>query len=197
MICLICLIGNLATAETYSTAWMERQYFFDKLFWNEENKLYMDWLLDNEKHLPGYYASSLVPLYMYTINKTLNVTRSKQIVNNLKSLGVFDCVGGLPTSLNKSGQQWDFPNAWAPLQWFLVKSFETSNDEELRNVAVSVMSKWLESTYDAWVKYNQSMFEKVSVHMCSHLICIDIITTTAWCRVKYNIYNDVQILYFL
>ncbi len=25
-------------------------------------------------------------------------------------------VGGVPTSMEPSGQQWDYPNGWAPLQ---------------------------------------------------------------------------------
>ena len=30
------------------------------------------------------------------------------------------CKGGVPTSFEESGQQWDFPNAWPPLQHILV-----------------------------------------------------------------------------
>jgi len=33
----------------------------------------------------------------------------------LQDLGVLDYPGGIPTSLLDSGEQWDFPNAWAPL----------------------------------------------------------------------------------
>lgn len=28
--------------------------------------------------------------------------------------------GGIPTSLKESGQQWDYPNAWPPLQHMLI-----------------------------------------------------------------------------
>lgn len=33
----------------------------------------------------------------------------------LQSTGALDYPGGIPVSLNSSGQQWDFPNAWPPL----------------------------------------------------------------------------------
>lgn len=32
-----------------------------------------------------------------------------------QGVSVLDFPGGLPTSLNYSGEQWDFPNAWPPL----------------------------------------------------------------------------------
>lgn len=28
---------------------------------------------------------------------------------------------GIPTSLRNTGQQWDFPNAWAPLQDLVIR----------------------------------------------------------------------------
>ena len=39
----------------------------------------------------------------------------------LKRTGAIYCKGGVPTSLVQSGQQWDFPNAWPPLQHVLVE----------------------------------------------------------------------------
>lgn len=31
---------------------------------------------------------------------------------------------GVSTSLNNTGQQWDAPNAWAPLQWFMIQAMQ-------------------------------------------------------------------------
>lgn len=31
---------------------------------------------------------------------------------------------GIPTSLQNTGQQWDFPNAWAPLQDLVIRGRE-------------------------------------------------------------------------
>jgi len=38
----------------------------------------------------------------------------------LKESEAIYCLGGVPTSFEDSGQQWDFPNAWPPLQHILV-----------------------------------------------------------------------------
>lgn len=51
--------------------------------------------------------------------------------------------GGIVTTLNNNTQQWDFPNAWAPLQWMIVQGIETSVYEST-------------STIDNFVIYNST-----------------------------------------
>ena len=45
----------------------------------------------------------------------------------LRKTGAIRCKGGVPTSMMDSGQQWDFPNAWPPLQHILVAGMYTLN----------------------------------------------------------------------
>ena len=125
--------------------------------------MWTDRILEDGSYLPGFYASSLTPLYMWKIDNNLNITRSKLVLQILNRLGVLGYPGGIPTSLNKtSGQQWDFPNAWSPLQWFIVQAWKDSGDSSLEDAASMVATTWLRSTYKGWLNYNNSMFEKVS-----------------------------------
>ncbi|MGC1516404.1 MAG: trehalase family glycosidase, partial [Maribacter sp.] len=48
--------------------------------------------------------------------------------------------GGLPATLNHSGQQWDAPNGWAPLQWMAVKGLENYGHSTL---AISIAERWV------------------------------------------------------
>ena len=41
--------------------------------------------------------------------------RENRVVKYIEDSQAFDYPGGIPTSLVKSGQQWDFSNAWAPV----------------------------------------------------------------------------------
>ena len=50
----------------------------------------------------------------YFFRKSKN--RVEKIINYIETSSAFDYPGGVPTSMVKSGQQWDFSNAWAPLQ---------------------------------------------------------------------------------
>ena len=45
----------------------------------------------------------------------------RQAIGYLEREGVVDLPGGFPTSLVESGQQWDFPNGWAPLQHMVIE----------------------------------------------------------------------------
>ena len=124
--------------------------------------------MDRMAHVEGFYASSLVPLlwnctYPNSSTDVVHLSQQKAVLSFLKSQGLLNYVGGIPASLNKvSSQQWDFPNVWAPLQWFPVLAWYSSNDQELRAAASSIATTWLKSTYEGWLKYNKTMFEKVS-----------------------------------
>jgi len=68
---------------------------------------------------------------------------------------------GVPTSLFMSGQQWDYPNAWPPLQHMWIHSFHQSKNPEANNLASSLAEKWVTSNYMKW-RPKQYMYEKVS-----------------------------------
>ncbi len=147
----------------YSQAWDERRGHFDNLFWSKEQGIWADKDKISNQHTSGFYASSTVPLYMWSIadSDSINITRQEVVLQTLNDLGVLDYPGGLPTSLETSEQQWDYPNAWAPLQWFLVRAWFNSSRPALRDAASEVATTWLRSTYSGWLNYNRSMFEKV------------------------------------
>ena len=146
---------------------LQRQASFDKLFWNETSGIWKDLDVDRMAHSDGFYASSLVPLlwnctYPNASSDRVRLAQQKQVYGFFRTEALLDFVGGIPTSLDKtSSQQWDYPNAWAPLQWFPVLAWYNSSDQELREAAQFIASNWLNSTYQGWVKYNKTMFEKV------------------------------------
>lgn len=45
--------------------------------------------------------------------------------------------GGVPTSLVKSGQQWDFPNCWPPIEHILVQGLEATGLPDARHTSHS------------------------------------------------------------
>ncbi len=48
--------------------------------------------------------------------------------------------GGLPATLNHSGQQWDAPNGWAPLQWMAIKGLDNYGHS---NLAKTIAERWV------------------------------------------------------
>jgi alpha,alpha-trehalase len=67
--------------------------------------------------------------------------------------------GGLATTENPTGQQWDEPNGWAPLQWIAVEGLERYG---LSDPADAIASRWLATVLQA---YNASgrLVEKYDV----------------------------------
>jgi len=60
--------------------------------------------------------------------------------------------GGLATTLVATGQQWDAPNGWAPLQWAAYKGLRNYGHNDL---ARKIKERWIESTlglYDSHAK---------------------------------------------
>ena len=47
--------------------------------------------------------------------------------------------GGVATTLVSSGQQWDHPNGWAPLQWVTVIGLRNYNEPQL---AETIARRW-------------------------------------------------------
>lgn len=122
--------------------------------------MWLDRDLDSGSHLSNFYASSLVPLLWGC--GLPNSTKHEATLEALQSLGVLDYPGGIPASLVQgSDQQWDFPNAWAPYQWFPVSAWTSSPILPLKNAARKIAQTWITSTYSAWTRYNYTMFEKV------------------------------------
>ena len=70
----------------------------------------------------------------------------------------------MPTSLENSGQQWDFPNAWPPLQHVLIESLNQMENEEGKQLAFSLAKKWIDTNYLSYMETKpHHMFEKVSL----------------------------------
>ena len=73
--------------------------------------------------------------------------RNASIVHNAVARSVATTVqsvllkrGGIVTTPLKSGEQWDAPNGWAPLQWIAVEGFRRYGDARL---AESVACRWM------------------------------------------------------
>ena len=159
-LCLFPSPGNTSAAANFSEALRRRQAAFEAIFWNETDGLWRDWDQDRQAHLRGFYASSLVPL-LWGCGPT-NTTKHEIVLHALNKLELLDYPGGIPTSTTtNSTLQWDFPNAWAPLQWFPVLGWYSSPSVVLREAARSIAQTWVTTVLVAWENNNKTVFEKV------------------------------------
>jgi len=78
-----------------------------------------------------------------------NQEQATQVAKKLET--TFLKPGGLPTTLNYSGQQWDAPNGWAPLQWLAIKG--------LRNYGFDDLAEKIKNN---WVNLNTNIYKQTS-----------------------------------
>ena len=68
--------------------------------------------------------------------------------------------GGIPSTTLKTGEQWDFPNCWPPLEHMLVQGLEKTGLPEAKNLAFRLAEKRIQSAYLNFLKKG-NMYEKV------------------------------------
>lgn len=67
--------------------------------------------------------------------------------------------GGLVTTMTDSGQQWDAPNGWAPLQWIAIRGLQQYGYDKL---ADTIRDRWL-AVCDGVFAKERKMLEKYDV----------------------------------
>ena len=67
--------------------------------------------------------------------------------------------GGLRTSLSRTGQQWDAPNGWPPLQWM---AYAGLRDYEFDRLAATIRERWMDNNERVYANVSK-MVEKYNV----------------------------------
>ena len=89
----------------------------------------------------------------YYARKTLEYIEDEAIRNYL---------GGIPTSLEHTGEQWDLPNAWPPLQIIVIQGLMYTNDRDANNLAYKLAQNWVYANHKGYLD-TKEMFEKVRI----------------------------------
>jgi len=95
--------------------------------WHNDSGYFYDYDFVAEKQLLKETLAGVFPLFFNLVESN----KAIRVLNNLKEN--FLAEGGLVTTLNTSGQQWDYPNGWAPLQWIGYKACKNYGSDSLAN----------------------------------------------------------------
>lgn len=111
--------GDSAGATQYDALANARQQAIEKYLWNDKEGWYADYDLKTHKVRNQLTAAALFPLYVNAASRE----RATKVAAAAESRLLKP--GGLTTTTVNSGQQWDAPNGWAPLQWVAVEGCKT------------------------------------------------------------------------
>jgi len=145
--------GNMTFYHSFFQKAMDRKSAINKYCWNEKEKWYVDYNFVLQKQSTELTAAGISPLFF-------NIATKKQALNAEETLlRLFLKDGGIVTTLKSSGQQWDAPNGWAPLQWTAIKGL-TNYDR--MNSAQMIAKRWIRLNVDVY-KRTGKLMEKYNV----------------------------------
>lgn len=152
---------NLSEKENYySERATSRKQMIDKYFWDENSGTYKDYHTKKNIKTSSEHIAALYPLFLGLASDE----QARSVAKNIEEKFLYQ--GGLVTTTKNSGQQWDFPNAWAPYQWLGFKSMKNYgfNDlaEKIKNNWSSNVERVYRNTGKLMEKYNALDIETVA-----------------------------------
>ena len=93
--------------------------------------------------------------------QTLVSYYAQKSVDYILNESIRSYLGGIPTSLELSNEQWDFPNAWPPLQIIAIQGLAYTNEPDAKSLAYELANNWVKANFKGY-NDNKEMFEKVS-----------------------------------
>jgi alpha,alpha-trehalase len=107
-------LGRHREARVWRARAVERRRFVNRLMWDEQDGLYYDYNFRERKLRRYPFVTTFYPLWAGIASRQ----QAARVVANLRR---FELPGGLQTSTNVSGSQWDAPFGWAPMHMIAVE----------------------------------------------------------------------------
>lgn len=131
----------------------------NEVLWDEATGSWLDYDLINQKLRPYFTPTNLSPLWTNCFNQSQSEHIANKVMQYINQTGIDNYPGGVPNTLYNSGEQWDFPNVWAPMQYILIYGLENLNDERASSLAFRWAERWVQSNYVAF-RDTDAMYEK-------------------------------------
>lgn len=130
-----------------------RKIAMQKYFWNPSLDCFTDYNWKRKSFSPEKTLAGLMPLFFNLATKD---QAGKVAVLTEKE---FLKPGGLLTTLKSTGQQWDAPNGWPPLEWISIVGLNNYGHNKL---ADTIATRWIKLNKDVFMKTGKLM-EKYNV----------------------------------
>ncbi len=135
------------------------QYFFERraatrlevlteLCWNSREGWFQDFDFVKRQQTGRISAAVMFPLFFKMANGEQAYRTANFVEQHLLR------PGGVVTTPNRTGQQWDAPNGWAPLQWVTIAG--------LRNYDFDLLAEMIRSR---WIDLNQKVYRNTGKMM--------------------------------
>jgi len=123
-----------ADSEEWERRARQRKRLIDRYLWDSKRGLFFDYDFEAGSRSTYEYVTTLYPLWA-------GLATSEQAQAVWRNLKIFEQPGGLATSSLNSGDQWDYPYGWAPLQLLAVEGLRHyGNNSDADRIAFKFLS---------------------------------------------------------
>jgi alpha,alpha-trehalase len=145
--------GDRECAREFATRSSARRAAIDQFLWDETSGVYVDYSWTHAQRIVRVTGATLYPLFLGISTDGQASSVAKVVEKRLLKRG------GLVTTPIDTGQQWDSPNGWAPLQWIAVAGLNRYGQMRL---AERIACRWMVNVSRV---YNQTgkLLEKYDV----------------------------------
>lgn len=166
--------GESSIAARFTEASEARKKAMNAILWNAEKGQWFDyWLTETNTSKDAYtweasnqnqksFASNFIPLWVNLFHS--DTMMMEKVIQSFQASGLLR-PAGIATSLTNTGQQWDFPNGWAPLQHLIVEGLVVYGSEEANSLAKDIALRWIRTNHAAYQETG-AMHEKYDVEKC-------------------------------
>jgi alpha,alpha-trehalase len=126
--------ADAACVREFSAHAAARRAAIDQYLWDASSGAYFDYRFTHRARGTKLSAAVLYPLFVGLASQAQAASVARIAARDLLK------PGGIVTTLLETGQQWDAPNGWAPLQWIAVAGLRGYGDAGL---AAAISCRWM------------------------------------------------------
>jgi alpha,alpha-trehalase len=126
--------GDIACAHEFAQRAAARRAAVDHYLWNAANGCYFDYRWTRRAPLARLSAATVYPLFVSLASATQAAAVAKTVARDLLK------PGGIVTTPTDTGEQWDAPNGWAPIQWMAIAGLRRYGQGSL---ALTIACRWI------------------------------------------------------
>lgn len=145
--------GDKSCAREFAERAATRRRAIDHYLWDETQGAYLDYQWTKGARMPRVSAATLYPLFV-----SLASQAQADAVANITARELLRA-GGIVTTTVRTGQQWDAPNGWAPLQWIAIAGLRGYGETPL---AARIACRWMAIVNDVY-RQSGKLVEKYDV----------------------------------
>jgi alpha,alpha-trehalase len=149
--------GDDSAATIFKARALARSQLIDKYFWNKKMSFFTDYNFKAQKQNDNITPAGLYPFCFIREKPDYMSFLGKKVADVLRQKLLKP--GGLVTTEYTTGEQWDAPNGWAPLEWMMIWGLDRCGQKEL---ASEVASRWIKLNIKVY-KQTGKLMEKYNV----------------------------------